>query len=246
LCFGDSWFQYVPHPTDLNKQIAKLFKQTLFLREGVAGRDSAMWKAALPRVQREIGTYNFDAILLSAGGNDVVGEELKEFVKEANQPQSPGNAPWGEVPEPVFDHIRLETFDHALRYAIKDIKEVIQIRDLFSRSSVIFVHSYDYIWPSGIGFKLGPIKTDPWVKPHLERVGLVEVKLQRVVTSWLVDQFARELRALVSQHANMVLVDSRGALKTLQQWENEIHPTAAGFESIARRYWKPVLSGVLR
>src|SRR4249919_3718591 len=115
LCFGDSWFQYVPHPTDLNKQIAKLFKQTLFLREGVAGRDSAMWKAALPRIQREIGTYQFDAILLSTGGNDIVGEELKEFVKEASFPQSPGDFPWGEIPGPVFDHILLDTFGHALR-----------------------------------------------------------------------------------------------------------------------------------
>ena len=88
LCFGDSWFQYVPHPTDLNKQIAKLFKKTLFLKEGVAGRDSAMWKAALPRVQREIGTYRFHAILLSAGGNDVVGSELAEFVKETEEQAS--------------------------------------------------------------------------------------------------------------------------------------------------------------
>ena len=51
LCFGDSWFQYVPHATDLNKRLARLFKQTLFLREGVAGRDSAMWKIALPCVR---------------------------------------------------------------------------------------------------------------------------------------------------------------------------------------------------
>ena len=134
LCFGDSWFQYPPHPTDLNKQIAKLFKGTLFLREGVAGRDSAMWKAAMPRIQREIGTYRFDAILLSTGGNDIVGEEMQEFVKTPIQPQSPGNSPWGEIPGPVFDHIRLETFEHALRYAIKDIKEVVQCRDLYSPS----------------------------------------------------------------------------------------------------------------
>lgn len=245
LCFGDSWFQYVPHPTDLNKQIAKLFKQTLFLKEGVAGRDSAMWKAALPRVQREIGTYRFHAILLSAGGNDVVGSELAEFVKEATQPQSPGSTPWGEIPEPVFDHIRLDTFGIALRYAMKDIGAVIQCRDLYSPMSRILVHTYDYIWPTGIGFKLGPIKTGPWVKPYLDKVGLTDPAKQRIVTNWLIDQFARELRALVSQNANMTLVDSRGVLKTRQQWENEIHPTGAGFEAIAKRCWKPALTGVL-
>lgn len=246
LCFGDSWFQYVPHPTDLNKQIAKIFKKTLFLREGVAGRDSAMWKAALPRVQREIATYQFDAILLSNGGNDIVGSELREFVKTPSQPQSPGNSPWGEIPAPVFDHIRLETLEHALRYAIKDIKEVVQVRDLYSRNSVIYVHTYDYIFPSGVGYKLGPIKKKPWVKPFLDAVGLTDARQQRVVTSWLIDQFARELRAFVSQNANMVLIDSRGALKTQQQWDNEIHPRAAGFESIARRFWKPALMSALK
>jgi hypothetical protein len=245
LCFGDSWFQYPPHATDLNKQIARLFKGTLFLREGVAGRDSAMWKAAMPRIQREIGTYRFDAILLSTGGNDIVGEELREFVKTPFQPQSPGNSPWGEIPVPVFDHIRLETFEHALRYAIKDIKEVVQCRDLYSPLSTIYLHTYDYIWPSGVGYKLGPIRMQPWVKPYLDQVGLTDPKRQRVVTHWLIDQFARELRAFVSQHANMILIDSRGALRSQQQWENEIHPTAQGFESIARRFWKPALSGTL-
>ncbi|MEL1266341.1 hypothetical protein [Pseudoxanthomonas putridarboris] len=246
LCFGDSWFQYPPHPTDLNKQIAKLFKGTLFLREGVAGRDSAMWKRALPRIQREIGTYRFHAILLSTGGNDIVGSELSEYVKTASQPQSPGDFPWGEIPVAVFDHIRLETFGLALRYAVNDIKEVVQFRDLYSPESIIYVHNYDYIWPSGIGYKLGPFKMEPWVKPYLDDVGLTDKNAQRVVTHWLIDQFTRELKAFVSQRANMVLVDSRGALKTQSQWENEIHPTAKGFETIARRFWKPALSGVLR
>lgn len=245
LCFGDSWFQYVPHPTDLNKQIARLFKKTLFLREGVAGRDSAMWKAALPRIQREIGTFGFDAILLSNGGNDIVGEELREFVKTAAQPQSTGAGPWGEIPPEVFDHIRLETFEHALRYAIKDMKEVVQMRDLLSRDTIIYVHTYDYIFPSGKAFKLGPVTMGPWVKPFLDKVGLTDPKRQRVVTTWLVDQFARALRAFVSQNANMRLVDSRGTLKTVSQWENEIHPVASGFEAIAKKCWKPALTGVL-
>lgn len=245
LCFGDSWFQYPPHPTDLNKQIARLFKNTLFLREGVAGRDSAMWKRALPRIQREIGTYRFNAILLSTGGNDIVGSELSEFVKTKDQPQSPGDVAWGEIPAPVFQHIRLDTFGLALRYAVNDIRQVVQFRDLYQPACPVFVHNYDYIWPSGVGYTLGPIKMKPWVKPHLDDVGLTDPVAQRVLTHWLIDQFTRELKAFVSQRANMVLIDSRGTLKTRAQWENEIHPTAAGFERIAKTCWKPKLTGVL-
>jgi hypothetical protein len=246
LCFGDSWFQYPPHPTDLNKQLARLFPKTLFLREGKPGRDSATWKAALPRIRDEIESLQFHAILLSTGGNDVVGEELKEFVKTKQMPQSVGTMPWGTVPEEVRDHIRLESFEHALRFAIADLKQVVQMRDRSAPASVILVHTYDYIFPSGKAFKIGPIKSGPWVKPFLDGVGLTDPKKQRVVTSWLVDQFARELQAFVSQNPNMILVDSRGTLTLPSQWENEIHPTPKGFEKIAKQCWKPALTNLLK
>jgi hypothetical protein len=60
-----------------------------------------------------------------------------------------------------------------------------------------------------------------------------------------VDQFADRLQTLASQHPNIRVVDTRGALRSKSQWENEIHPTAAGFELLAKNYWKPALTGVL-
>jgi lysophospholipase L1-like esterase len=245
LCFGDSWFQYVPHPTDLNKQLARIFRKTLFLNEGLAGRDSAKWKAALPRIKRHIENYQFDAILLSTGGNDVVGEELKEFAKEADLPQSPPRGDLGIVPPEVRDHIRLDAFQQALTYAIRDLARIVEFRDLHSPHSVVYVHTYDYIFPNGKPFKLGLVKFKAPVKPTLDSVGLTDPKKQRIVTNWLVDQFARELAAFASQKANMVLVDSRGTLKLASQWENEIHPTRKGFEKIARERWQPALENVL-
>jgi hypothetical protein len=246
LCFGDSWFQYVPHPTDLNKQLARIFKNTLFLSEGVAGRDSAMWKRALPRIQREIASYGFDAILLSNGGNDIVGNELPEFIKEAGRPQALGSFDWGVLPPQVMDHVRLATFQRALEYVITDLEEVIQMRDQLSKKSIVVVHSYAYIWPSGAPFKLGPFTLGPWVKPFLETVGVVDIGDQRVITRWLVDQLFKRLQILVSQYPNMRLVDSRNALPNRRQWENEIHPTRSGFELIAKNYWVPQLSGILK
>lgn len=247
LCFGDSWFQYVPHPTDINKQLARIFPDTLFLNEGVAGRDSAMWKAALPRIEREIAGYRFDAILLSIGGNDVVGEELREFVKGAGQMQSPGATNWGEIPREVYDHVRLETFEQALRYAIVDIKQVVDLAARLSPASLVFVHTYDYVFPSGKPFRLGPIKVGPWIKPFLDDIGLTDPLGQRTLTSWLVDQFARELRAFASQNADRVrVIDERAMLPDPAQWENEIHPTRAGFELLGQRCWRPALAAILR
>jgi hypothetical protein len=246
LCFGDSWFQYPPSAIDLNKQLAKAFKKTCFLNEGVAGRDSAQWKLALGRIQREIGTYHFDAILLSNGGNDVVGEELIEYIKTASQPQSAGSTSWGQIPTEVYDHVRLDRFEVALQYAIADIKEVVQDRDMTSPESIIYLHTYDYIYPDGKPYKLGPITVGPWAKPALDAVDLVVPKKQRVVTSWLLDQFATHLRSYASGKPNLNIIDSRGTLTSKAQWANEIHPTRAGFSKIAKECWIPQLTGVLK
>lgn len=245
LCFGDSWFQYPLLPVDLNKLLARAFRNTLFMNEGVPGRDSAQWKIALPRIQREIGAFQFDAILLSNGGNDIVGAEMQEFVKTASQAQSAGTNDWGAIPPEVFDHVRLETFQHALEYTVKDIKEIIQYRDATSPKSIVFVHTYDYIYPDGRKYTLGPITAGPWVKPALDRVGLTDAKQQRVVTSWLLDQFARSMKAFASQTPNMRVIDSLGTLSSPKQWGNEIHPTATGFAAIAKKCWVPALTGVL-
>jgi hypothetical protein len=246
LCFGDSWFQYPPSPVDINKELAKAFKNTCFLNEGVAGRDSAQWKIGLPRIQREIGTYHFDAILLSNGGNDVVGQELAEFVKTATQVQSAGGVSWGQIPPEVYDHIRLDRFDVALKYAITDFNEVVQNRDLSSPESIVFLHTYDYIYPDGRPYKLGPITVGPWVKPAFEGVGLVDPKSQRVVTSWLLDQFAARLNTYASGKPNVRIIDSRGTLTSKVQWANEIHPTPAGFAKITKQCWIPQLTGILK
>jgi hypothetical protein len=245
LAFGDSWFQYPPRAIDIEKQLAKRFRDTLFLNEGVAGRDSAQWKLGLPRIQREIGAFRFDAILLSIGGNDVVGEELREFLKTPAQAQSVGTTSWGVIPPEVFDHVRLEAFEYALGYAIGDFREVVQYRDMYSRGAVVFAHTYDYIYPDGKRFRLGPIAVGPWAKPALLDVGLVDSAKQRIVTNWLVDQFARALFEYASQVPNFRVVDSRGTLTSRRQWENEIHPVKSGFAAIVDACWVPALTGVL-
>jgi GDSL-like lipase/acylhydrolase family protein len=245
LAFGDSWFQYPPRPIDIEKQLARRFRNTLFLNEGVVGRDSGQWKLGLPRVQREIGAFRFDAILLSIGGNDVVGEELREFVKTPAQAQAVGATAWGVIPPEVFDHVRLELFEYALGHAIRDFREVVQYRDMYSRGTILFAHTYDYIYPNGDAFRLGPVTVGPWAKPALDDVGLVDPVKQRIVTNWLVDQFARLLREYASHVPNFRIVDSRGTLGSRRQWQNEIHPTKAGFTAIVDACWVPALTGVL-
>jgi hypothetical protein len=47
---------------------------------------------------------------------------------------------------------------------------------------------------------------------------------------------------LTVTHHNLVVVDTRGTLGP-DDWANELHPTMAGFEKIAK-HWEPTLKTV--
>lgn len=247
MCFGDSWFQYPGfESSDIEKQLPRIFRKTLFFNEGVAGRDSKSYKIGRDRVARALGDYGFTALLLSMGGNDIVGGELREFVKTASDPQNIGTRQWGVIPPQVRDHIRLSAFQLGLEFLRDDFIEMFERRKTHQPNCEVFVHNYAYIWPSDVGFKLGPFKAGPWVKPFLTEVGLPDVDDQRVVTNWLIDQFTVVLNELASQFPRVHVIDARDALPDKKSWANEIHPKPPGFKLIARDYWAPILDGVLK
>jgi hypothetical protein len=82
------------------------------------------------------GGYDFDAILLSGGGNDVVDAELKEFAKKEVELQIGGRVDWVDaVPEVVRKHLRLDILDKALSYAMADLGLVVKLRGAFCRAA---------------------------------------------------------------------------------------------------------------
>ena len=201
-------------PVDLHKQLRRGFRRTAFLNESKAGRESADIKELLPGLRRLLSSYRFTALLVSMGGNDVVGGELAEYVKPADEPQSPYDPRWGVVPASVRDHIRLSAFEQALRYVGRGPSSASSMRATrwppLARS---WVHNYDHVFPSGKSFKLLGRKAGPWIKPYLDGVGLTDPLRQREACAWLIDQFTRMLDALVTQTPRMRLVDGRGTLR---------------------------------
>jgi hypothetical protein len=257
LMFGDSWFHYPvnrasTYRPDLTVQIARQFRNTLVLDEGRAGRASSHWKIALPRIRNAISSYDFDAILLSTGGNDVVGSEMGEYLKEVEEPPAPGVHPFGPVPSEVRDHVRLDCFRRALDYAITDLDVVVRHRDAFSQRTPVLLHTYDYVFPDGRRWKLGPIESGPWIAPAFKIIGLDVVnvaahfKKAKVVTDWMLEQFAARLLAYASMRNNVRVVNSLGTLSKPSDWHNELHPTKAGFQRIAIEHWVPALTGLLK
>ncbi|HJT97698.1 MAG TPA: hypothetical protein VJ696_05225, partial [Rhodanobacteraceae bacterium] len=166
-------------------------------------------------------------------------------LKTRESPQPEPVESRGDVPDEVFDHVRIGPLERALDVVVADLAEIARYRDASSPDSIVFAHTYDYIWPDGAPFRLGPVVVGPWAKPALDAVGLLDPEAQRIVTGWLLDRFADALHAFASANANVRIIDSRGTLTSKSQWENEIHPTAAGFARIARECWIPALSDLL-
>ncbi|MDZ4813626.1 MAG: hypothetical protein SGI99_13595 [Pseudomonadota bacterium] len=245
-CLGDSWFQYPLKSIDLQKQIERIFrKEALFFNNSVPGRESAKIKALLPKMRDQLGAWEFDLLLVSMGGNDIVGDELAEFVKPANEPQSPGSNWPTPVPAVVDRHIRLKAFGKALGFVIDDMARVIELRNSVAGNCHILINTYDYPFASGRGYKIGPIKRGPWLKKYFAEVGLTEFNEQNRVATWLIDQFVDATQKLERSHVRIGIVDSRGTLPALSDWGNEIHPTELGFKRLAEQRWAPLIQSVL-
>jgi hypothetical protein len=246
ICFGDSWFNYPLKLIDLNKQLERLYRKAYFYNESVLGRESGELKKLRPRLQQLLQHYQFDVLLLSMGGNDVVGSELREFIKRGSEPQDFGTRAWGRVPALVNQHIHLASFESALRYIASDYQQIVDLRNQVRPDCEIVMHNYDYPWPDGKAYKLfGKKLAGPWIKPFMEEVDVNDFASQRLICSWLIDQFTEVQRELASRNQRIRCVDSRGLVIKAADWDNEIHPKRAGFRRIAEVAWKPVLDSLL-
>lgn len=244
-CLGDSWFRLPLAPVDLHRRLRSLFKgNAIFANNAVPGRTTAEIKGQFPALSKHLGAFEIDVLLVSMGGNDIAGHELAEYLKRPDEPQNRGpcTAP---VPAIVERHVRLATFHSAMNTLEEDFQRVIDIRDKFRRPCKVVLHSYAYPMPNGRrATRLGGIfKAGPWLKPHLAAAGLTALDDKKTLMRWLVDEFHTRLERLAERNPRVVVVDSRRAVND-NEWSDEIHPTDAGYERIARECWQPLLMRV--
>jgi len=171
---------------------------------------------------------------------------LRQFIKHPDEPQDAGSRIWGQVPMLVNQHIHLASFESALRYIASDYQQIIDLRNLERPDCEIVMHNYDYPWPDGRTYRLfGRKLAGPWIKPFMEEIGVADFSSQRIICSWLIDQFTEVQRELSSRNLRTRCVDSRGLVIKAGEWDNEIHPKRIGFKRIAEVAWKPVLDSLL-
>lgn len=253
LTQGDSWFSIGTFPpwstTNLLQQMV-LSRSTLAVncaRPGVAlvhMTDTSTARIFLNLLNGNLA-WKWDALLMSGGGNDLIDAANTSPGAPLDQRLLLTSGEWasGASPSRYLSAAGWNTFaDHMSEVA--DLLLVQRDEKRLNRDIPIFFHTYDYVTPRNSPAGLG---NGPWLfkalsaygVPKADWNGLADELMNRHATMWL--GMAAKLTA-----RNVHVVDSRGSTTRAtagttgasNDWENEIHPTPAGYSLLARK-WRP-------
>jgi hypothetical protein len=239
LAEGDSWFKYplgpISHPLRdgvifhlsqlLGYPIANMAHPGEEVRRmlGLVNRQDIAKRLRDPRIR-------FDALLFSGGGNDLVGDQLIIWLKDS-------------LP-PALDNAAIQG---ALAVLEAEFRELVLIRDKWSPDTVIFVNCYDFPAVTGIP---APCNIGPWLKPSLDylygEAGQPVPADEDAVVKKLLEGFMAMLQKVASDPSvkNFEVVMTQGTLEPGDpaDWQNEIHPSSAGFRKIAKVFQAALLA----
>lgn len=238
---GDSWFDYPFHSV-----LAALERRLGFEVESVAHRGDSAEEMAYDAAQLAGAARLFErlarqdrrprAILLSAGGNDVVGSEFRLLLNHRDS----------GLP-PLSEAVVRGVVDERVRFALASVLGALTglSRHYFGAALPIVVHGYDYPVPDGRGYAGGFwLLPGPWLEPAFRQKGYQALAERAAIARALIDRFNAVLAALPGEPGlgHLRYADLRGTLsgelagrRYRRSWENELHPTARGFERIAAR-----------
>ena len=230
LMEGDSWFSF-----------PNLLRTNIYLAlDLINGPKAAIWSLAhsgdtaheiafgdqfelLSKLFRK-KNLPIDGFLFSAGGNDIVGNNLLSILNEYR-----GGMTWRECIDESYLAAKLEDIRSAY-------ERIIGLRDESRPQMPIFTHSYDFAFPSGDEVRLLwlPI-AGGWVKEKFEARGIVDAKIQRSILTCLLEEFAALIESLASKNPRFIHVQTQGTL-TKDEWGDELHPTMSGYKKIAAKF----------
>lgn len=206
---GDSWFQY---PFLLDDVIDQLWDDYAIFSLDAAG-DLLTDMVKQGEVIAAVIAERPDVVLLSGGGNDLLGEARLARVLPPFDPKREARDYLGDL------------FEAHLATVLKAYEEVVQRVRAAAADTAIVLHTYDYALPNA----------GRWLGKPMASIGIVDTALQRAIVRCCIDRFEIELGRMAARHANIALVDCRGAVDAAQ-WHDELHPTSGGFASVAWRF----------
>lgn len=258
---GDSWFdKFTPIPspgTNLLDAIRTPFLTAVVdvahigdeVRDMVRGHQARQTQAMFK-------LFSFQAILLSAGGNDLKNIFADLFATQALVNEGVTSA---FQPKDLDRLANPASYTEFFADVVQNIGRFVDLRnsarDAVTRAAPIFVHGYDYLQPRPAGAQIfagSRIGRGPWLYPSLKAAGLTDTQM-RAAADAVIDEMNLQLQQVIAGLANVHVIDQRGLLTPAAanttgpdaDWLDEIHPTKEGFTKLAHNRWDVPLSKAL-
>ena len=248
LAEGDSWFTIGGIPTSNMLYELRFPQQGIVVNIAYPGDTLAhVAQLASNRDLKKMLTdrfgYRWHAIMLSAGGNDLMDRAsllLRNFGSGSSDPK---------------DYVVAAELASFIADVQQGYRTIVGLRDSSQSANngvPIVAHCYDYPTPRNSParfFAVGLL--GPWLHKAFNEK-LIDETMRVAVTDYLVDALADGIDALASGPGalpNFHFVDTRGTLERAAvgstglsgDWLNEIHPSQAGYRKIAERIGAKIL-----
>lgn len=253
LAQGDSWFDYPPGKdiidclrdnhshnvhniavagSTLNDEVYGPVPREMFgLPMGPTQSDDPSRIAELVHLINETKP---DGLLVSAGGNDIAGDEFFSFINNALS-----GLP--NVNEDVLKGVLNDTFKTAYENMVE--VALAAAADINKPNMKIFTHGYDYPWPDGrgvvsfLGWRVGPWFDDTFNKKNYPNTNYNQLKIRHDIIAKFIDELNTMLTSLSAKYSGKVFhVDLRNTLTSPDDWANELHPVNEGFAKLAAKF----------
>lgn len=242
LAEGDSWFTMAGIPTS-NLLFSMRFKVPTVIvncaRPGDTIRNMTQLASNidLRHAMLESHGSNWDAILLSGGGNDLIDDAAEIIQRPSGSPTDPAA---------YVNEARLQ---ETMTDIAQGYRRIVALRDKAGSSCAgkpIIVHTYDWMTPRNSPARFfGMPLLGPWVYTALVDEGIPQSRWN-AISDYLVARLRDTIKGLATgpdRLPNFHVVTTQGVLKRADlgtvlesnDWLNEIHPNADGYKKIGSR-----------
>ena len=258
LCEGDSWFDiWTPAPLHEPNLLDALrtCRRSLLVDTSHVG-DTAKEMATEPRAAYTLNLLNefkFDALLLSAGGNDLKNAFKEMFIQVIVLTKKKLAVPKYLASITAHPSKAEATFEEVVGYIASWIN--LRQKSKLNRDTPVVLHGYDYLqprpaparaWVNGLGV------SGPWIYPTLLGAGKSDAEMRQIAKE-VIDTLNKLLASRVGSLPGVHLLDTRRTLtlaepktkRASNDWMDEIHATPDGWAKLAAAAWNPILAKIL-
>jgi hypothetical protein len=258
LCEGDSWFDiYTPAPLhEPNLLDAIRTPRSALLVDISHVGDTAREMATGSQASKTLALLNefkFDALLLSAGGNDLKNAFKEAYIAKIVHAKTRSVLPPDIRTMTAEPAAADDLFREVVGYIVTWLG--LRQRSRLNQDTPVLLHGYDYLQPRPAHARIfvnGPRASGPWIYPILKADKKTDDEMRRIAKD-VIDRFNHWLETLVKPLPGVHLLDTRKTLKIAEpkttkasnDWMDEIHATPDGWAKLAAAAWNPTLAKIL-